>query len=72
MGNEDRSDSIIYYNKQMRRLHISQNFHFITDNMPHMQLNTYDPACEGEWAGQAIENAHKIESLDNKQSYTGL
>src|SRR5260370_28966944 len=36
-----------------------------------MQINTYDPVCEGERAGQAVENTHEIESLDNKQPHTG-
>ncbi len=71
MGNEDGSDSIIYYNKQMKKLHISRNFHFI-QNIPHMPLDTYNPVREGEWAGQADENACEIESLNNKQLCTGL
>jgi len=71
MGNEDGSDSIIYYNKQMKKLHISRNFHFIS-NLSHAPLNTYDPACEGERARQAIEITCEIESLDNKQPCTGL
>ncbi len=69
MGNKDGSDSIIYYNKQMKKLHISRNFHFI-QNIPHMPLDTYNPVHKGEQAGRAIENARKIESLDNKQPCT--
>src|SRR5258708_3291070 len=69
MGNEDGSDSIIYYNKQMKKLHISRNFHFI-QNIPHTPLDTYNPAREGEQARQADENVHEIKSLNNKQLHT--
>ena len=37
-----------------------------------MPLDTYNPVREGEWAGQADENACEIESLNNKQLCTGL
>ena len=53
----------------MKKLHISRNFHFI-QHIPYVPLDTYDPACKGEQAGQAIENARKIKSLNNKQPCT--
>ena len=71
MGNKDGSDSIIYYNKQTKKLHISRNFHFL-QNLPHAPLDTYNPAHEGEWARQTVENTHEIKSLDNKQPCTRL
>ncbi len=71
MGNEDGSDSIIYYNKQMKKLHIFRNFHFI-QHIPHVPLDTYNPVCEGEWARQADKNVCEIKSLDNMQLHTRL
>src|SRR5713226_4957870 len=68
VGNEDNSQSIIYYNKETRKLNISRNFYFLIDPLENM-LN--DHACEGEWPGHIPVDTRKINSMDNKQLEAG-
>ncbi len=65
VGNEDNSNSIIYYSKETRRLNVSRNYYFINDNYPDVHIN--DPAREGEWPREATcagPNASEINNQD--------
>src|SRR5260370_31082347 len=65
VGNEDNSNSIIYYSKETSRLNVSRNYSFINDNYPDAHIN--DPAHEGERPGEATcagLSASKINNQD--------
>ena len=64
VGNEDNSQSIIYYNKETRKLNISRNFYFLKDPLENV-LN--DHVCEGERPGHIPVDTCEIDSVDNKQ-----
>ena len=68
VGNEDNSQSIIYYNKETQKLNISRNFYFLIDPLENM-LN--DCTCEGERPGHIPVDTCKINSTDNKQPEAG-
>src|SRR5216684_7281547 len=68
VGNEDNSQSIIYYNKETRKLNILRNFYFLKDPLENV-LNNH--ACEGEWPGHIPVDTRKINSMDNKQLEAG-
>jgi hypothetical protein len=62
-GNEDNSQSIIYYNKDTQKLSISRNFYFLNDPLTYVPN---DHAHEGKWPGHIPADTYKIESTDNK------
>ena len=68
VGNEDNSQSIIYYNKETRKLNISRNFYFLKDPLENVPN---DHAREGEWPGHILVDTCEIDSADNKQSEAG-
>ncbi len=68
VGNEDNSQSIIYYNKETRKLNISRNFYFLIDPLENV-LN--DRAREGERPGHIPVDTREIDSVDNKQPEAG-
>jgi hypothetical protein len=68
VGNEDNSQSIIYYNKDTQKLSISRNFYFLNDPLicaPDGHVH------EGERPGHILANMCEIEHTDSKQSETG-
>ncbi len=64
VGNEDNSQSIIYYNKETQKLNISRNFYFLKDPLENMPN---DHACKGEQPRHILVDTHEIDSMDNKQ-----
>ncbi len=68
VGNEDNSQSIIYYNKETQKLNILRNFYFLKDPLENMPNNH---ACEGEWPGHIPVDTCEINSADNKQPEAG-
>ena len=64
VGNEDNSQSIIYYNKETQKLNISRNFYFLKDPLENV-LN--DRVCEGERPRHILVDTCEIDSMDNKQ-----
>src|SRR5258708_37380362 len=64
VGNEDNSQSIIYYNKETRKLNISRNFYFLIDPLENV-LN--DCVREGEWPRHIPVNTRKIDNPNNNQ-----
>ncbi len=64
VGNEDNSQSIIYYNKETQKLNISKNFYFLKDPLENMPN---DHTHEGEQPRHIPVDMCKIKSADNKQ-----
>src|SRR5260370_4193871 len=64
VGNEDNSNSIIYYSKETRRLNVSRNYYFINDNHHNADIN--DPAHEGERPGEATRTGPNASEINNQ------
>src|SRR5258708_31206038 len=64
VGNEDNSQSIIYYNKETQKLNISRNFYFLKDPLENVPN---DHVREGERPRHIPVDMREIDSMDNKQ-----